>query len=134
MQLTLQEMGHPIPKTDIWVDNTTTVGIANSTVKQQRSRAMNMRYFWVIDQVNMKYFRVRWAPGLQNLADYFTKHHTAAHHLKVRPYYVHMSKSAHYLTQAPSPRDLRGCVECSKNGWGFSWNQAPLVAMDRHKV
>ena len=91
MRLTLRKMGHPQPKTDIWVDNTTKVGIANSTVKRQRSRAMNMQYFWFIDQVNMKYFRVRWAPGLKNLADYFTKHHTAAHHLKVRPYYVHMS-------------------------------------------
>ena len=92
-----------------------------------------MRYFWVIYQVDMKHFIVKWAPGLQNLADYFTKHHTAAHHLKVRPYYVHMANSPHYLTKAPSPRDLRGCVECSKNGWGLRWNQAPLVAMDRLK-
>ena len=127
-------MGHPQPTTDIWVDNTTTFGIANYTVKQQRSRAMNMRYFWVIGKFDTKHFRVRWAPGLHNLADCFTKHHTAAHHLKVRLYYVHMANSPHYLTKAPSPRDLQGCVECSKNGWGFRWNQALLVAMDTHKV
>ena len=62
LRLTLQEMGHPQPPTDVWVDNTTTHGIANSTVKRQRSRAINMRYFWVIDQVLEKIFWVRWAP------------------------------------------------------------------------
>ena len=45
MRLTLTEMGHPQPPTPIHVDNTTAVGIVNDTIKRQRSRAMNMRFF-----------------------------------------------------------------------------------------
>lgn len=93
MQLTLAGMGHIQPQTEIWVDNTTTHGIANSTFKQQRSWAKNMQYFWVIDQVIEKNFKVYWAPSLQNLADYFTKHHTPRNHQKVRPYYINMPTS-----------------------------------------
>jgi hypothetical protein len=35
MQLILIELGHPQPPTPIHIDNTTTVGIVNNTVKQQ---------------------------------------------------------------------------------------------------
>ena len=48
IQLTLEEMGHPQPATPIHVDNSTAVGIVNNTIKRQRSRAMNMRYFWLL--------------------------------------------------------------------------------------
>ena len=72
---------------------------------------MNMRYFWVIDQVLEKLFQIRWAPGLQNLANYFTKHHPPWHHHKVCPYYVHMPDSPKYLASAPSPSELQGCVD-----------------------
>ena len=122
LRLKLQEMGHPQPPTDVWVDNTTTHGIANSTVKRQRSRAMNMRYFWIIDQVLEKLFRVRWAPGLQNLADYFTKHHPPWHHCKVRPYYVHMPDSRRCLASALSPSELQGCADSCNSKWGSTRN------------
>ncbi len=36
-RLTLEELGHPQPKTPIHCDNATAVGIANNTVKRQRS-------------------------------------------------------------------------------------------------
>ena len=39
----LEEMGHPQPPTAIVVDNSTASGIANKTVKQRRSKAMDMR-------------------------------------------------------------------------------------------
>ena len=46
-RLTLEELGHPQPTTSIHCDNATAVGIANNTVKRQRARCMEMRYFWV---------------------------------------------------------------------------------------
>jgi hypothetical protein len=49
-RLTLEEMGHPQPKTPIHCDNATTVGIANNSIKRQRSRSMEMRHFWVADK------------------------------------------------------------------------------------
>jgi hypothetical protein len=36
-RLTLEELGHPQPRTSVHCDNATTVGIANNTVKWQRS-------------------------------------------------------------------------------------------------
>ena len=51
MKLTLEELGHPQEALITHCDNTTAVGISNGTVKQQRLRAMEMRYFWVCDQV-----------------------------------------------------------------------------------
>ena len=44
MQLTLQEMSHPQPATPIHCDNMTAAGIANDTIKKQRSRSMEMRF------------------------------------------------------------------------------------------
>ncbi len=42
LQLILAELGHPQPPTPTHIDNTTTVGIVNNTIKQQRSQAMEM--------------------------------------------------------------------------------------------
>jgi hypothetical protein len=43
--LLLKEMGHPQPPTPIHCDNSTALGIANTTVKQQRCRLMEMSFF-----------------------------------------------------------------------------------------
>jgi hypothetical protein len=49
LQLTLLELGHPQPPTPIHINNTTIVGIVNNTIKRQRSHAMEMEYFWLLD-------------------------------------------------------------------------------------
>jgi hypothetical protein len=49
IRLVLEELGHPQPPTSIHSDSTTTVGIVNNTIKQQHSRAIEMRYFWLLD-------------------------------------------------------------------------------------
>ena len=54
---------------------------------------MNGQYFWLIDQVNVNIYRIVWAPGLENLSDYFTKHFSVAHHRAVKPYYVQIPNS-----------------------------------------
>ena len=36
-RLTLEELGHPQPRTPVHCDNATTAGIANNTMKRQRS-------------------------------------------------------------------------------------------------
>jgi hypothetical protein len=110
IRLILEEMGHPQPPTPIHSDNSTAVGIANNTVKRQRSRAMEMRYFWIVDQVTNKHVRIFWHPGAENLGDYVTKHHSPKHHQQVRPYYTHQSDSKRQLARAQTPSVLRGCV------------------------
>ena len=84
----LHEMGHPQPATPILVDNSTACGIANDNIKIQRAKAIDMRFYWFRDRVNQGQFIVFWGPGARNLADYFTKHHTAKHHQTMRPIYV----------------------------------------------
>jgi hypothetical protein len=49
LQLILTEHGHPQPPTPTQIDNTTTVGTVNNIIKRQRSQAMEMRYFWLLD-------------------------------------------------------------------------------------
>jgi hypothetical protein len=85
----LHEMGHPQPPTPIQVDNSTAAGIANNSVKQKRSKAMDMRFYWIQDRIKQDQFRVFWNRGDRNKADYFTKHFPEKHHRDVRPTYLH---------------------------------------------
>jgi len=59
---TLGDLGHPQPKMPVHCDNATAVGIANTTVKRQRSRAMEMRFFWIGDKVAQDMYQVAWHP------------------------------------------------------------------------
>jgi hypothetical protein len=111
IRLILQELGHPQPPTPIHCDNSTAAGIANNTVKRQRSRSMEMRYFWIADQVARHQFDVRWHPGQENMGDYHTKTHPTSHHVRVRPYYLHEANSPLELPRAMTPEELRGCAK-----------------------
>ena len=117
LRLMLQEMGHQQPATPVHCDNSTAVAIANDTVKKQRSRSMEMRFFWVTGQVKRNIFNVLWHPGAENLADYFTKHFPAAHHIQVRPWYQHEENSTELLPRAAEPKALRGCVGTLDRGY-----------------
>jgi hypothetical protein len=103
MRLILIKLGHPQLPTPIDINNTTTVGIINNTVKRQQSRAMEMQYFWLLDGESQRRFKFYWQPGQENLGDYPSKHHTAEIHQRVRPYYVHMDKSPTLLPRAIKP-------------------------------
>ena len=64
------------PQTDptrMETDNKTAAGISNRTCRVKRSKAIAMRYHWVRDRVKCGEFAVYWAPGRNNLADFFTK-------------------------------------------------------------
>ena len=56
LRIVLEEMGHRQPPTPVHCDNSTAAGIANDSVKRQCSCSMEMRFFWIIDQVKRKYF------------------------------------------------------------------------------
>ena len=68
----LTELGHSQPPTPIITDNSTASGIVNDTMKQKRSKAMDMRFYWVRDRVRQGQFIVYWKKGSLNRADYFT--------------------------------------------------------------
>jgi len=58
-QLTLEELGHLQPRTPVHCDNATTAGIANNTIKRQRSRSMEMRYCWVGDKKAQDIYKIK---------------------------------------------------------------------------
>ena len=103
LRTTLAELGHPQPPTPLCTDNSTANGIMNSTIKQNRSKAIDMRFYWLRDRVNQGQFHVYWAPGAINLGDYPTKHHSGSHHRQVRPIYVYDPNK--------SPTDMQGCIK-----------------------
>ena len=92
MRIALDELGHLQPPTPIVTNNSTAVGIANDNVKQKRSKALDMRFYWIHDQVRQNQFIVYWRRGKTNRADYFTKHHPATYHRRIRPKYLHLDK------------------------------------------
>ena len=89
LRITLEEMGHVQPPTPVQIDNTTTEGIMNSTMQQKRSKAMDMRFYWVQDRIKQNHLKEFWKPGNTNLGDYHTKHHAPNHHSNVREHYIH---------------------------------------------
>ena len=87
---TLIELGHPQPPTPLQTDNACAEGILNDTVKQRRSKAIEMRFYWLQDRAEQGQFRVYWKPGNTNLGDYLSKHHSPSHHQRMRPFYLHV--------------------------------------------
>jgi hypothetical protein len=102
LRVTLTELGHTQQPTPLRTDNSTAYGIVKETIKQKRSKAMDMRYHWLTDRVRQKQFDVYSRPGRENLTDYHTKHHSAQHHKDM----CHL-----ILNEANSLQVLRGCVK-----------------------
>ena len=92
--MALDELGHPQPATPLQTDNNTASGIVNDTVKQRRSKAVDMRFYWICDRLWQGQFHIFWWPGITNRADYFSKHHAPAHHQAMHPTYLMSSIQA----------------------------------------
>ena len=45
------ELGNPQPETPMQVDNSTADGFANNTIKQKRSKAIGVRFYWIRDHI-----------------------------------------------------------------------------------
>jgi hypothetical protein len=102
LRVTLTELGHTQPPMPLRTDKSPAYSIVNKTIKQKRSKAMDMRYHWLTDRVRQKQFNVYWLPGRENLGDYHTNHHSAQHHKDMRHLILH---------EANSLQVLRGCVK-----------------------
>jgi Reverse transcriptase (RNA-dependent DNA polymerase) len=102
----LREIGREqLAPTRITTDNSTADGFANKRIKIKRSKAMDMRFFWIQDRVQQGHFSVHWLRGEHNHGDYFTKHHPTSHHIKMRPIYLHTGNLANGITP-----DCRGVL------------------------
>jgi hypothetical protein len=58
-------------------------------------------------------FKIHWKPGKVNLADYYTKHHSATNHQQVQPLYLHMQDKTSPITNpiVSALQVLQGCAK-----------------------
>jgi hypothetical protein len=101
---TLAEMGHKQPPTPMQTDNSTALGVVNNNIQPRRTKAMDMQFHWLRCHKSQQQFRFFWHPGTTNRADYWTKHHCAAHHIEKRP---------KILTPKIVLNTLRASVKCT---------------------
>ena len=88
MRTTLHKMGHPQGPTPIQFDNKCATGILTNTIIQRRSKAMDMRFYWLCNRACQQQFHIHWKASQSNLGDYPTKHHSTKHHIAVCPTYA----------------------------------------------
>eukprot|EP00804_Cyclotella_cryptica_P014361 CCRYP_015563-RB/>CCRYP_015563-RB protein AED:0.54 eAED:0.45 QI:0/-1/0/1/-1/0/1/0/138 len=86
LRITLEEMGHPQPgPTTATTDNSTAVDSHLKTMIPKASKSMDMCFQWLKCQHAQSLFKYLWAKGTRNRADYPSKHHSAKHHMLIRP-------------------------------------------------
>jgi len=85
---TLIDLGHPQYSTLITYDNSTAGNLANKTAKVKRSKAISMKYHWIQDRIEQGDFKIQWAPGPTNLADFPSKAHPIHHFKAMRRYFI----------------------------------------------
>ena len=95
-------LGHPQHIIPIKTDNSTAESFSNSTLKEKRSKAWDMRLYWLQDRTNNKEVKIYWSQGNNNLADYYTKHFSPTYHQQLRPTYI--LKGHHLSTLDSSAR------------------------------
>ena len=113
-QTALKEMGWPQPPSHITVNNSTTAGLAQDTIKDNKSCAMGMQLHWIQDCAQQQQFNVVWALGAINKADYFTKLHAPIIHHHMRPVYLHITP---LTTPALLPLDNLSCWGVLNHGF-----------------
>ena len=113
IRTTLEELRHPQPPTPMQFDNTTSVGFSNNIIKQKRSKAIDMRFYWIRDRTCQGKLKIYWAPRSTNLRDYHTKHHPTIHHHMMRPQFLH-NKPHFQLANLVIIHLLRGYVNSRK--------------------
>ena len=77
-----------------------------------------MRWWWLHDRVKQHKFKIWWDRGINNLADYHTKHFPPSHHQHIRPTYIlkgnNLSTSISYV---------RGCVNQPPRGYQLGYTK-----------
>ena len=81
-------MRHPQLPVPIKTDNSTATGFVNGNIQLKKSKVWDMKLHWLRDSNNKQFFKVYWDKGIDNDADYFTKHHPTVHHRQQRPNFV----------------------------------------------
>ena len=88
LKLMCEALAHEQPPTPSKTDNSTADSFVNDTLKKKRSKSWDVRYHWLSDQSEMNNFFIYWDKGINNWADYHTKHHSPTYHKQQRHNYI----------------------------------------------
>ena len=89
----LQALGHPQPPTPLKTDNATAAAFVHQEMRHKKSKAWDMRFWWLKEKSAQSEFRIFWDKGVNNWADYFTKHFAPSVHQALRQRYVHRTSA-----------------------------------------
>jgi hypothetical protein len=111
LRTTLEELGHPQPPTPMETDNTNATGCINGTIKQKRTKSMDMRFYWIKDRGKEGQFNVYWGPAIKVLR-IISQNIICRRIIKMREIYIHADERP---INRKGIRDsaLRGCVNTS---------------------
>ena len=84
----LVEMGWPQKRSPIQTDNLTADGVVNMTIVPQKMKAMDLSLHWLRCREAQGQFRIYWASGVDNWADYSTKDHPPIYHQSKGPQFA----------------------------------------------
>ena len=107
----LEALGHPQPPTRIKTDNSTANSFVRNNIRQRRSKTWDMRWNWLRDDLTKAQIKVFWDRGINNDADYYTKHHPPAHHKISRPKYI---LQGHNVSSHSNFNNLRFRIVCAR--------------------
>jgi len=82
----LAEMGHPVASATLWCDNASTIHMCKAAAFHGRSKHIELRHFFIRDQVAAGFLLLRKIPSDLNLADIFTKPLPRLAHRGFTPY------------------------------------------------
>jgi hypothetical protein len=86
---TLEEMGHPqLKRTMVTTNNITAQGLTMGTMTPKASKLMDQHFHWLKCCNAQCQFLYLWRRGINNRADYASKHHPVKHHQAVQPFYI----------------------------------------------
>ena len=76
----LEELGRPQPPAPAKAGSAAASGATNGAAKQQRGKAIDMRFYWLKDRVEQGQSKIFWESGGESWAGYFAKHHPPSRH------------------------------------------------------
>ena len=65
-------------------DKTTAVSFINGTLKEKRTKSIDMNCHWLKNRQEQKEFQFHWKPGKHNISDAFSKHQAGKEHSRFR--------------------------------------------------
>jgi hypothetical protein len=76
------------PPMPIQPNNSTAHSLISNKIQPKALKSMEMQFNFLKCWQAQEQFRFYWRPGTENLADYFTKHHTPSHHRNTQALYL----------------------------------------------